>query len=105
PPGPPSSFLTGNLRDIPSGGEEWAQYRDLSRKHASDVIHFRVFGKHYIAINSAQAAYDLLDQRGTIYSSRPRMPMLKELMGWEWNLVLMAYGESFFAHRRIVQQE
>ncbi|KIJ06026.1 hypothetical protein PAXINDRAFT_59879, partial [Paxillus involutus ATCC 200175] len=71
PPGPTPSFLTGNLRDVPSGDEQWVQYRDLSRKHGSDIIHLNIFGNHLVVLNSVQVAHDLLDQRGSIYSSRP----------------------------------
>ncbi|KAF9218833.1 cytochrome P450 [Gyrodon lividus] len=105
PPGPTPSFFTGNLRDLPSGGDEWVQYRDLSRKHGSDVIHLNIFGSHMVVLNSERAANDLLDHKGSIYSCRPRMVMLKELMGWDWSVVVMPYGETFLAHRRIIQQE
>lgn len=32
PPGPPRSFLVGNLKDIPSGGNEWEAYIALGKK-------------------------------------------------------------------------
>ncbi|KIJ14852.1 hypothetical protein PAXINDRAFT_78324 [Paxillus involutus ATCC 200175] len=105
PPGPTPAWLTGNLHDLPSGGDEWVQYRDLSRKYGSDVIHLNIFGSHLVVLNSVRVANDLLDHRGSIYSSRPRMVMLKELMGWDWSIVLMSYGETFWTHRRIIQQE
>ncbi|TCD66094.1 hypothetical protein EIP91_001852 [Steccherinum ochraceum] len=57
-----------------------------------------------MSINSYEAAVNLLDKRGAIYSDRPRMPMIKELLGWSWNLVVMSYSEGFAAHRKLIQQ-
>ncbi|OBZ79891.1 O-methylsterigmatocystin oxidoreductase [Grifola frondosa] len=105
PPGPKRRVFVGNLHDLPRGGNEWLKYRDLSEKYGSDIIYLQVLGNSIMAINSVQAANDLLDKKGAIYSDRPRLVMLKELMGWEWNLVLMSYGPRFFVHRRIVQQQ
>ncbi|OSD00652.1 cytochrome P450 [Trametes coccinea BRFM310] len=105
PPGPAPKALIGNLTDVPSGGNEWLGYAALARKYASDVVYFTVLGTHLLVINSFEAARDLLDKRGALYSDRPRLVMIKELMDWEWNLILMSYGKLFLAYRRTVQQE
>ncbi|KAI0061727.1 cytochrome P450 [Artomyces pyxidatus] len=104
PPGPGPHFLLGNLHDLPAKGNRWLEYQRLSETYGSDVIHLTVLGTHILSINSQQAANDLLEKRSAIYSDRPRMPMLKELIGWDWNLVVMSYSEGFAAHRRLVQQ-
>ena len=44
-----------------------------------DVNYVTVMGQPIIVLNSYQAAKDLLEKRGGIYSSRPRMVMLTEL--------------------------
>ena len=44
-----------------------------------DVNYVSVVGQPIIVLNSYQAARDLLEKRGSIYSSRPRMVMLTEL--------------------------
>ena len=42
-------------------------------------MYFDVLGTPLLSINSYEAASDLLDKKGAIYSDRPRMPMIKEL--------------------------
>jgi hypothetical protein len=38
-----------------------------------------VFGLPIIFLNTAEAAFDLLDKRGSVYSDRPNMVMAGEL--------------------------
>ncbi|KAI6103420.1 hypothetical protein F5141DRAFT_1293335 [Pisolithus sp. B1] len=54
------------------------------RNDYGSIMHLEVFGKHMIVLNSAQAARDLMDKRAAIYSHRPRMPMLIDLVGNSW---------------------
>ncbi|KAI0749883.1 cytochrome P450 [Daedaleopsis nitida] len=106
PPGPPSTPLLGNLLDLPTAGHEWEAYAEMSKRYGrSDVLYMRALGTDLLLLNSLEAARELLDKRGSIFSDRPRLVMIKELMEWSWNLVLMSYGRSFTAYRRVVQQE
>ncbi|KAI0330029.1 cytochrome P450 [Cubamyces sp. BRFM 1775] len=104
-PGPKPKFLIENLADLPSHGHEWLEYAALGRKYASDVLYFTALGTPLLVINSFEAARELLDRRGAVYSDRPRLVMMRELMGWDWNVILMSYGKRFSAYRRAVQQE
>ncbi|KXN91232.1 O-methylsterigmatocystin oxidoreductase [Leucoagaricus sp. SymC.cos] len=104
PPSPPSQFLFGNLKDLPQGGNEWLKYEELGKRLGSDVGFLTVLGTPILFLNSFKATTDLLDKKGLVYSDRPRLVMIKELMGWSWNLVIMSYKEGFVAHRKIVQQ-
>lgn len=51
----------------------------LLKSIESDVLHATVFGMSFVILDSAEAARDLLEKRSSIYSSRPRMPMLNEV--------------------------
>ncbi|KAF8188191.1 cytochrome P450 [Mycena galopus ATCC 62051] len=100
PPGPPKDPLIGHLRYMPTAQapflfHEWA-------KTYGDVMHLQVFGKSMIVLDTLQAAVDLLDKRGSIYSDRPPLP-LYELLGWTYMLSFMRYGEIFARHRQIHQ--
>lgn len=44
-----------------------------------EICHLQVLGKHVVYLNSANAAFELLDRRGSIYSSKPRLVMLGEM--------------------------
>ena len=47
--------------------------------HIGDIVHLEVFNQHIIILNSMKAVNDLLEQRSTIYSSRPAAVMTSEL--------------------------
>ena len=98
PPGFPKKPFIGNLWDMPKEFE-WVTFREWSKilstsffswfspvlwltssiRIDSDIIHADVSGQIVVVLNSAQAATDLLDKRASIYSSRPRFPMVNEL--------------------------
>ncbi|KAI0033835.1 cytochrome P450 [Vararia minispora EC-137] len=104
PPGPAPRVLVGNLYDFPTGGYEWLAYEKMARQTGSDVVYLNALGMSVLVLNSFEAARGLLDKKGVLYSSRPRLVMVNELMGWGWNLVLMAYGKAYTVYRRVVQQ-
>ncbi|EJD42046.1 cytochrome P450 [Auricularia subglabra TFB-10046 SS5] len=104
PPGPPeSSLMLGNVADIPRPPAEWETYHALSKRYGP-VMHLRAVDRHLVILDTMQAAVDLLEKRGAMYSDRTRLPMLGELMGYEWNLTLMGYGDSWRLHRRALHQ-
>ncbi len=43
------------------------------------ILHFRAAGEPVIVLSSRKATFELLDQRGSIYSGRPRLVMAGEL--------------------------
>ncbi|KZV77325.1 cytochrome P450 [Peniophora sp. CONT] len=71
----------------------------MSRELGSDIIHLQVFGFHLIVCNSKEVADDLFEKKSAIYSDRPRMPMLCELMGFGWSLGFTPYNE-WWKHSR-----
>lgn len=73
-------------------------------KSYGDLIYVSVLGRPMIIVNSVQAARDLMEKKGAIYSSRPRMEILGEMMGWSNTLPFLKYGERFRKHRRMMQQ-
>ncbi|KJA18940.1 hypothetical protein HYPSUDRAFT_44792 [Hypholoma sublateritium FD-334 SS-4] len=103
PPGPPDKgLLSGNLRDIPVA-QAWHTYMEWGKKYG-DILHYRVYDKHTIILNSFEDNVELLEKRSGIYSDRPYMPML-ELMGWvSYGTGLMPYGPKWRSHRRMYQQ-
>ncbi|KAJ7512616.1 cytochrome P450 [Mycena galericulata] len=104
PPGPRPLPLIGNLWDIPKH-EPWLVYQNWSRRYGSDIIHMNVLGTDILVVNSAQAASALFGQKSAIYSDRPRMPMLGELVGLGWHFAFMPHGDDWRTHRKIFTQE
>ena len=44
-----------------------------------DVIYMSLFGQPFVVLNSIDAARDLLDKRGSNYSSRPKSVLFEDL--------------------------
>ncbi|KAG6915936.1 hypothetical protein DXG01_009202 [Tephrocybe rancida] len=62
-----------------------------------------VFGTPLAMLNS-QAAMDLLDKRGQLYSDRPHLPMAADFSGMADLTPLVRYGEKFQFGRRLMNQ-
>jgi hypothetical protein len=95
PPGPRSLPLIGNMLDM-KGKELWLRAYEWAKRYGQwffffsnmllidttitgDISHLNILGQDIVFINSAQAAFDLLDKRGAIYSEKPRLVMVGEL--------------------------
>ena len=74
---------------------------DDTRYITGSVVYSSIFGRSVIVINSVQAALDLLDKRSSIYSDRPRLIMLGELIGWDQSLLVTPYNARFREMRRL----
>ncbi|KAJ7190542.1 cytochrome P450 [Mycena pura] len=92
PPGPKKLPLVGNLFDMPRTFE-WLTYMEWSKKYNSDILHLDVAGTSIIVLSSTEATNELCEKRAALYSDRPRFPMLNELMGMDYLLAFMKYGE------------
>ncbi|CBF85201.1 protein CYP620E1 [Aspergillus nidulans FGSC A4] len=104
PPGPPPKPLIGNLRDLPSPDQKnWVhflQHRDLY----GPISSLTVFGQTIVILNDARVAFDLLEKRSNIYSSRPRMVFAGEMVGWEHILAMQPYSDMFRAYRKAMHR-
>ncbi|KAJ7445000.1 cytochrome P450 [Mycena galericulata] len=104
PPGPRKLPLLGNVFDDMSANP-WVAWMEWSKKYNSDILHLNLAGTSVIVLSSLEATDALLEKRGSIYSDRPTLPMLGELMGWRYALSLMKYGNEWRTDRRLFNQE
>lgn len=100
PPAPPGYPVIGNLLDL-ANNDVHIRASHWSRNFDDDVISLKVLGKTMIILNSTTAVSDLFDKRASNYSDRPDMPMIVDLMGWDWTFALMRYGPRWKEHRRV----
>ncbi|KAJ7200845.1 cytochrome P450 [Mycena pura] len=97
PPGPPGLPVIGNVLDMPSV-TEWLTFSEWGSKWGG-LSSVTLLGQPIVIVNSA-ATMEQLDTRGSVFSSRPRLPMAGELAGYDQTLVLLPYGPRFRVYRK-----
>ncbi|KAF9531054.1 cytochrome P450 [Crepidotus variabilis] len=100
PPGPKGLPILGNLLDVPTDAV-WKVYHEMAKKYQSPLIHLDILGSPIIVIDSLKVAQDLIENRSSIYSSRPRMPMMNELIGFDWHFAFIPYGKEWRDRRKV----
>lgn len=103
PPGPKGLPILGNVYDLPQS-REWLAYQQWSHELDSDLVYLNLCGSHVVVVNSIEVARHLFEERSTLYSDRPQMTMLNDLVGCDWHFVFMGYGDHWRERRRIFHQ-
>lgn len=93
PPGP-GTVKTG-LR------KPWLWYRELHQQYG-DVVYLQMGPTPTVVLGSAQAAWDLLEKRGAIYSSRPRFIVGGELLSGGMRGLMAPYGGFWRRWRKLL---
>ncbi|KAE9399831.1 cytochrome P450 [Gymnopus androsaceus JB14] len=103
PPGPKGWPIIGNIFDIPKEKAHIA-YMEMAVKYGSDLLYLNMAGTSMLILNSVEATNDLFVGRSTLYSDRPRFPMICELMGWDYNFGFIPYGTRWRKSRALFIQ-
>ncbi|KAJ7238122.1 cytochrome P450 [Mycena haematopus] len=77
---------------------EWLCFADWGNKWGG-LCSVTLLGQPIVIINSASMMEDV-DSKGAVFSTRPRLPMAGELVGYDQTLVLMPYGPRFRTFRK-----
>ncbi|KAG1883455.1 cytochrome P450 [Suillus subluteus] len=101
PPGPRPMPIIGNIRGIDINAP-WLAYTEWGKQYG-DIVYSHLFGQHIIVINSEKVAIELLEKRSYNYSDRPELPT-NDLLGFDFNTILMRYGARWRRQRRIFHQ-
>ncbi|KAF9525386.1 cytochrome P450 [Crepidotus variabilis] len=102
PPGPKPLPIIGNLLDMATK-EIWLPATRWA-KEFGPIVYLHIFGINILFVNTAEAANDLLEQRGAIYSGRPRLIMAGELCGCEHMVVFTTYNARFRRLRTLLNK-
>ncbi|KAI0056482.1 cytochrome P450 [Artomyces pyxidatus] len=100
PPGPAGYPLIGNLLDWPFE-HGWLTFHKWAQKWG-DIMYLEIFGLHIVILNSIETTQSLMSQ--AMYSDRPPLMMVGQMMGFGPSIVLAPYGEHWKSMRRITQQ-
>ncbi|KAJ3568619.1 hypothetical protein NP233_g5596 [Leucocoprinus birnbaumii] len=103
PPGPPGWPIIKNTLTIPLVNAH-KYYKDLGAKLGSKILYLEALGQSMLIINDISIAQELLEKRSTVYSSRPGIPMLNQVVGLPIYFGFMPYGNYWRAHRRLFTQ-
>ncbi|PYH85331.1 cytochrome P450 [Aspergillus uvarum CBS 121591] len=101
PPGPKSMIpWIGNLDALPRIGQKeylhWLRHRDLY----GPISSVTVMGQTFVILNDVSLAFEMLETRGAIYSSRPRQVFCGDMVGWSQSVALSPYSERLRIHRK-----
>ncbi|KIK54688.1 hypothetical protein GYMLUDRAFT_99986 [Collybiopsis luxurians FD-317 M1] len=99
PPGPPTVPIIGNILTIPTKGA-WTYFSELHPIHG-DILFFRGLGNNVLVLNDLSIINDLLDEQGELYSHRPVLTVVGELMGLNRSMPLLPYGREWRSQRRL----
>ncbi|KAI0311890.1 cytochrome P450 [Amylostereum chailletii] len=76
PPGPKGLPIIGNVAQLLD--RKWLMER--CKHEYGDLVYLNVLGQSTIVINSQKIASDLLDKKSSIYSSRPRLVVARDIL-------------------------
>ncbi|KAJ7016951.1 cytochrome P450 [Mycena alexandri] len=100
PPGPaPTSWLVGNRNQVPPR-KPWRWFQELNDQYGP-VVYLQLGRTPTVVIGSAQAAWDILEKKSPVTSSRPRFIMGQEIMSNNMR-GLMSSNNSFWRRWRRV---
>ncbi|KAF8298243.1 cytochrome P450 [Clavulina sp. PMI_390] len=102
PPGPPGEPILGNARQIPEFFP-WYYFTDLAKSYG-DVIYLTAMGQGILVINSSQAMSEILTKNSSIFSGRPHLPMLGDLVGWNQTVTMGVPGKRWQSQRKLLHQ-
>ncbi|KAF9445055.1 cytochrome P450, partial [Macrolepiota fuliginosa MF-IS2] len=103
PPGLPRWPIVGNAFSFPLTHMH-IFFKNLGDRLGTNIMYMEALGRQFIILNDIRMAKDLLEKRSGLYSSRPELPMLTEVIGAKYIFGAMPYGNEWRSHRRIFQQ-
>ncbi|PKX90010.1 cytochrome P450 [Aspergillus novofumigatus IBT 16806] len=94
PPGP--TLLSGPYpeKDIATTFQKW-------NKRYGPVVSFKIGSRTFVVLGTRQAAQDLLEKRGSIYSSRPPSVWMDKYLNKGLAAAFMPYGPEWRLNRRL----
>ncbi|KAB8223737.1 cytochrome P450 [Aspergillus novoparasiticus] len=104
PPGPRPKPIIGNLWDLPPQGTRdwlhWLKHKDLY----GPISSVTAFGQTIIILNEARLAYELLEKRSAIHSSRPSCTFA-HMAGYGDITTVLEYSDRLRTTHKVAHQQ
>ncbi|KAI0364208.1 cytochrome P450 [Pilatotrama ljubarskyi] len=100
PPGPRGLPFIGNKHQVPSV-KPWRKFAEWNKQYGP-VVSLHLGSTPVIVLGTAQAAWDLLEKRSDIYSSRPRFVVAGEILSDNMRGLMLPYGEGWRKWRKVL---
>ncbi|KAJ6512698.1 cytochrome P450 [Mycena sanguinolenta] len=101
PPGPtPSSWLVGNRNQVPAT-KPWRWFQELNDQYGP-VVYLQMGRTPTVVIGTAEAAWEVLEKKSTITSSRPRFIMGQEILSNNLRGLMSEVGPFWRRWRRVL---
>ncbi|KAJ7145079.1 cytochrome P450 [Mycena crocata] len=101
PPGPaPTSWLVGNRNQVPRQ-KPWRWFQELNSQYGP-VVYLMMGRTPTIVLGSAQAAWDILEKKSPVTSSRPRFIMGQEILSNNMRGLMSSTGPFWRRWRRVL---
>jgi cytochrome P450 len=100
PPGPKPVAILGNIFDI-RAKEMWLAAKKWAEDFG-DVTYLHIFGQGLVFLNTSEAAIDLMEKKGSIYSDKPGLVMVGELCGCKHMVAFTRYGSESRRQRKLM---
>jgi CDP-diglyceride synthetase len=101
PPGPLPLPLIGNFLTM-RGDRPWIHWEKLSIEYDNPLLTLWCGNRPVIVCNDAWTISDLFDKRAIIYSSRPHVVMMGDMIdSTESNQVALKYNDQWRMHRKL----
>ncbi|KAJ5424189.1 Cytochrome P450 E-class group I [Penicillium cf. griseofulvum] len=113
PPGPPPRPIIGNLFDFPKPGakewEHWLKHKDLydtpgvkvsETGFSGPISSLATMGQTVIILNKPEVAFDLMEKRSAIHSSRPQAVFSADLVNWKRAVTINGDAAVVRTHRK-----
>lgn len=100
PPGPTTLPFVGNLHQVPISRPE-LKFAQFAKRYGS-LTGLRLGSQNMVILNTWQAIRDLVEQKGSIYSSRPTFPAADIAIPGGENPVITKYGDTWRRQRKML---
>lgn len=64
----------------------------------------KILNESFVVLSSAEYAIDILEKKSAIYSSRGRVPVAGDMIGWSEAMILQPYGQRMREIRKLFGQ-